>query len=60
MDSLGLFILLMLLCFQWTIAPAAGKVLVNMLISVMWDLFCFDISAADYLGFSVWAVIGFE
>ena len=35
MDSLGLFILLMLLCFQWTIAPAAGKVLVNMLISIM-------------------------
>lgn len=29
MDSLGLFILLMLLCFQWTTAPAAGKVLIN-------------------------------
>lgn len=29
MDCLGLFILLMLQCFQWTTAPAAGKVLIN-------------------------------
>lgn len=34
MDSLGIFILLMLLCFHWRAAPA-GKVVINILISVI-------------------------
>lgn len=49
MDSLGIFILLMLLCFHWRAAPA-GKVLINILISIVRDLFCFDFGVIDCLG----------
>ena len=38
MDSLGLFIFLMLVCSQWTAAPAAGKVFINIIISIMLGL----------------------